>query len=1089
MRISRLFNKIIPIFVLGFLAFSAVFTPLASADTPGAGFEVGDDCGFLYGNSETYNGGQVLFDTIANKKQACVNENGYFYESASQESTGYHSLWGEMDFAWASKNVNGWDTSNNPVVDLTTGYISGYAQWTDSSLKNTEKWIWLDWECKDTGAGDPCSEETYGTYRMQVDLDTGLVSGYAWSDYVYNQTGNGFISFEGGAVYANADDEGRLVASLASDTLALSTSVDVTGSAGTSVSTSAGSAPTVDSGTTVTTPNTQNTGGGSTGQTGGGSGDYTGDDSIHLEIPPRQIVIHVDVISDPKYDNILTCPTDDPCLTPGQVDLESAPLSDGFDPWRVRVQARDTLTGYLNWDEFVVSNLNVYETSDSFIYEDQVTNEGDNGLGKNSGGTSAVDIGSYNAAVSGCDDPTDTSMTVCPMYEYDKSESYNTFIVSAGPTLLGVDIDSDNEVEYDTDRDGCKWTYEDQWNTYDGATRPDCDGVDYNLADVFYAREDARNYEEIETIGFTLAFADTTIDYDVQYDTDGSGSDFSCSVKSGVTTCLYTPAPEEAQLNWAPRFRNQKFATVIDGVERLQLSSDESKDDVTLVTESTVAEPSDWYISAGYDPANSTTLNVYYQMYNEDTQTNAYYYLIDDNGDGVPNATTRHDYVSYASDTYTPYGASGGTEYNIGYALRNDCSDSGAKSTPFADPYANASLYALTQNIASPSFSFIPRASAFAYLENCICAEETVALHFDEQSSLEKAFGFAITPVAEAFTLIENVVDCSPNPKIEQWVCDDITEYVFSDPACYFTGYLPILDPHVDPPDDMLVIGAINSTLNENDFYDSEDTNNSIQGSLSAITQRNSLKSIEARYTQGVTGGGGRSDLSSPTSGNTITSLLNDRLLYAEETVYIGGEVSSPISMVVSGANVCITENITGAEFGLMVFKEGDEGGTIYVSNEVTDLHAYMFADGPLLPYDSAVGCPETGSVSYDLDFYQDSFRNQLYIYGGLSSRNTTGEYDNDDGSGNCPIGDGTSLPCDEAYYYDLNLQRADALCYDINSSGIDYSSTPSECGLGESLSSYRDGDGNPVYVPLIIEHNPVSTNLPILFEGVGSVN
>ena len=175
---------------------SVLLAPLvattALADTPGDGFAVGDDCGFVMGIGETYASGTVDFTSVTNRNQGCVDESGYFYSDSARESyanyvylpTGGTSTTYTMDFDW-STNAN-----SNMLVDRTTGEwpcargLNCNARFTSTSLSN--RYVWFDWDCADISG---CTAADAARYHVYTDVDTGLVYGYAWSDVF------GFISF------------------------------------------------------------------------------------------------------------------------------------------------------------------------------------------------------------------------------------------------------------------------------------------------------------------------------------------------------------------------------------------------------------------------------------------------------------------------------------------------------------------------------------------------------------------------------------------------------------------------------------------------------------------------------------------------------------------------------------------------------------------------------------------------------------------------------------------------------------------------------------------------------------------------------
>ena len=164
-------------------------------DTPedegGDGFEVGDNCGFVMGDADSYGGenvlreglggsGEVRFGFLPDEDQGCVDENGYFYDDGTQQSRAYHTVYGTMDFTWSN------DSSNHVHVDTVTGDWSGYARFTANGLDPGNRWVWFDWDCPDRVPEVRCA-----SFRVQTDTETGAITGYAWNDYY------GWLLFDG----------------------------------------------------------------------------------------------------------------------------------------------------------------------------------------------------------------------------------------------------------------------------------------------------------------------------------------------------------------------------------------------------------------------------------------------------------------------------------------------------------------------------------------------------------------------------------------------------------------------------------------------------------------------------------------------------------------------------------------------------------------------------------------------------------------------------------------------------------------------------------------------------------------------------
>lgn len=171
------------------LSLIAVFAGLASlllvALPAEADFGSSPDCGFFTGTTRRYGAGQMLFDYYGNRNRVCIDYSGYV-DSAATQGLSYHSSLGKLKWSWGAPE-------DMPYVDLETGLLHGYVridsllpQVKAGTLPANEMWIWLDWALQGAG-GAPAS------HKAKVDLNTGQLSGFAWSDYLKRTTGNGYI--------------------------------------------------------------------------------------------------------------------------------------------------------------------------------------------------------------------------------------------------------------------------------------------------------------------------------------------------------------------------------------------------------------------------------------------------------------------------------------------------------------------------------------------------------------------------------------------------------------------------------------------------------------------------------------------------------------------------------------------------------------------------------------------------------------------------------------------------------------------------------------------------------------------------------
>lgn len=498
-------------------------------DTPinegGNGFATADECGFIYGISETYRSFTMNFTNMqgisedSNAWQACVDENGYVIddvELANSFNVAYYSreesplsfILGEESALNINHRISFKGTSDptdpsseasyETVVDQNTGMWSGYARIFGDDFEGN-RWVDFDWLCAEES---PCYGENYDEYHVSTDLSTGEISGYAWNDTL------GFISFNG----------------------------------------------------------------------------------LTQELRPRDIVTYVDVLAGQ---------TD---RGPDDVDYTTAPLADGYEYWRVRVQFFDVVTGqFLTRDDIDHLSISTNATDDSNVYLNQVENTGN-----------AI-RSSYENDFVGCEVDTE----FCIITEADGSESFNRFVYSGAPTsnVLGENGTEDALIDYYSDRDACRWIYEDQWSELDGrASQPPCGFLApiYLKSDYFYERRTDRNKYELESITIDLGLnLDREFEMTTYPDDWSEGDEGSAFVQVDDSAWSYYPGDGAADLSFRPRYQILKFTANYDGQDYTQISSDLSKV-MYLTTEASVSETSSAYQDAG--GIRRPDYEVYYQM-------------------------------------------------------------------------------------------------------------------------------------------------------------------------------------------------------------------------------------------------------------------------------------------------------------------------------------------------------------------------------------------------------------------------------------------------------------------------------------------
>lgn len=903
-------------------------------DTPDDpdGFAADDPCGFVEGTSIAYNSISMNADSVADASQACADASGYFYERDGilvNRDSKIKIVVGTTSYTVDLVGTTGSGSDYQAVVDQTTGRWSGYGYITDASYSGSNRWVWFDWTCVGSdsfsGSDATCGGGISGaSYRVKTNLDTGVVSGYAWNDDL------GFLSFR----------------------------------------------------------------------------------NLSMELPPHEIEVYVDVLAG------------DSELGPDDVDLSSAPLADGYDYWRVRVQFWDaSAASFLDDSDFEASTLSLIPTTVGEIFLNQVENTGD-----------PIMISGYNPSL-GC---SDMSSDYCLINgtdanadgDYDDAGdepwSMNAFVFSGAPTsnMTGLNTDSDLAFENYTDREGCKWIYRDQWyevmHSGTALACPAGSGTTYAKSTVFYDRADNRNMVGLETLGMTFVFSsDRTMSV-----TTSSGTLESIELASSTRYYYYPPYNGDSDgdgiedgmyLSYRPRFTTTKFVSVYDGNEYTQISSDVTKS-MSLSTLSSIATMSSEATAAGVTqikPGIEINYQAAVDSSNATPTVNDHFLLMDTVDAGVTvDCARRTDTLSAGS-----YGATGSAVFPLAYGQKDSACQGSA-------------------------------------------------------------------PTAAASNTVSN-------PTLEQWVCDDVGEYRFGSPACYYTAYLNIVDPH-DDPHTMRVLGAINSGLNdETIFTDTEEI--SVLGSTDTIKLRNKMYSQIVRYMLGESPTGGTLDDSMDPSAGML-ELIDGRLIIARGDVTVNGSSAfSDKTLVVLGGDVYIEGNLTNGRLGVIALRDNGIGGNVYVAPIVTELYANFFLDGGFFSYsgDSASISTEGEPTWVNDETRMATLLNQLYLNGSLVSRNTVNGSTGSEGSDGVTyydVGDGTlTSSYTVAREHDLNLIRQYRLCYPLLSTGLpDTSADPDVCNSGEELSSY--GEANADYSSFILEYAPADS-LPIFRSQNGLFN
>ena len=393
---------------------------------------------------------------------------------------------------------------------------------------------------------------------------------------------------------------------------------------------------------------------------------YISFNGLTQELPERGITTRVQILAN------------DTDYGPDDVDGSTAPLADGAEYWRVKVQFIDSLTGIaLGSDDLDSLAITVEATSDSNVYLNQVENSGD-----------AIEE-SYDNTHLGC-----SSGSYCVITEDDGSESFNTFVYSGSPTSqwIGGDTDTDASIESPADRDGCIWIYADQGTG-------SCDGSSSTKEEVFFDRQSDRNKYEIDYINIAPKFAG---DRDVSMYTYDTGSEAYVEVTGAAGTWWqYYPGEDAADLSYRPRFQISKFVSVFDGEDHTAISENASTIQY-LRTEGRMSTTSTAFLSYSGAVAKPS-YRVYYQMdatsSASSVATNDQKLLIDT--DVIPSAamsadaeaTKRTDSLTAMNSSYTNYKKSYALDYDQTETYLSTCGTIGyapctAGTNTLVDPTA-----------------------------------------------------------------------------------------------------------------------------------------------------------------------------------------------------------------------------------------------------------------------------------------------------------------------------------------------------------------------------------------------------------------
>lgn len=261
---------------------------------------------------------------------------------------------------------------------------------------------------------------------------------------------------------------------------------------------------------------------------------------LNWELPPQQVDVYVDFFANDIIDN------DGVKDEPNHVNFSSAPLADGYENWRVRMQLFDRFTG----EEIDLSSVNdvtmgITQSADSKIYLNQILETGED---------DSVIIETDHPSIPECTDPSQA----CELVEEDGTESFNLFVSAGAPTsdTLGALNDAGTLIENYVDRGGCVGFYlENPWNEV--CSNP----VVPNKDEVFYDRSSARNKFEVESVDVHLDFDEALV----------SNRDLILHVNDEALTTdenyafdfSYEPPLNKRRLSFRPITRADRFEVVV----------------------------------------------------------------------------------------------------------------------------------------------------------------------------------------------------------------------------------------------------------------------------------------------------------------------------------------------------------------------------------------------------------------------------------------------------------------------------------------------------------------------------------------------
>jgi hypothetical protein len=1071
-------NSVASFLLVALLAAAFVATPLSLADTPGQSFDPSEDeCGFLMGTSveregAAYSGGTVDFDSIANDKQACVNELGYFHKSVDhEESWGKHSQWGKIDFAWSTNpnnNVRFGDVSE----DGQYRYLKGRAELIELEASDLggspvlDNKLQFDWSCE----GKPWCNDAALEQRVKVDLSTGALSGVAWNVHT------GYMDFTGTTLELAPREIQAFVDVFANDGSTIPGGVDLT------------TAPVAD-----------------------GYAFYRArvqffDTSLGRYLTEDEVSANVSVVTTPNSRVYV-----DQVANKGDALLNSS--KNAFysncaatpDAGACVLTETDAST---SWNSFVFSiaptsnMLGIADTTAKVVKYPVDRDGGEAWYPESPWRRGAAWMGDAGDAREAC--ATQEGGTCADQREdffYKRSLDRNRIEIAAvnvtdlefSPNYLpaGEDYLLNWGEERALNEDA--FSYEPPENQKHLSFRPQFRLTTLSVSDGYGLSLPTGRSIRISHNGSVLGFSPQKLQAAPSEAVPRTYRLYSHAYSklnpAGQGTysdeyLLFTNANQQDNLDWAERRWGVDASSCPDDNPFPEISGPSSPsyspedygraDEFDEFDGALQCESVD--VGQGQCEPGYVKQGVY--CVEEQDEIGAYApsvlpvasFLAMDLP-GLPGGGPLDPCGPLDVDCGPP--DLGGQEFPI-ILLPQHCAEDWSICARNSDAYADA--YCLDSSAEYQDWY------DYWYCEESFSSKDVLPVRMEERVTAGEQGVFAGTfdmVYTQAVTTDTAIAKRATQPSVEFYVCDELSASVKTrfgttlGNACYYTGYLSVAEPYATK-EGLKIKGAVSAVMNGADILDNNE--NLSQLGVPTTDLRNRLYAQLRRYVVGESGtdfqftedvlrkGTLDENMEPKESARNggIAPLLGGRLLYAQGANDVFGDVTIEGSdsfldttLVVFGGNVYIDGDITGGRLQIFVF-----GGNVYIHPDVKNLYANVFTDQAILSdhaktglYD-AEGIPERTLAEREKDL-----KNQLYVNGTLVSL-------------------GNALDDSRGVERNLNALREFRYCNEIDpitGTIIDVTAggTPYPCDLAQ-LSEYRE-DEEPIPNAVIVEHHAPS--------------